>query len=245
MIPAGASADFWERHHRSRPPSGGRPGAVLAGVVAPLAPGRALDLGCAQGDDAIWLATLGWTVTAVDVSAAALERAAARAAERGVADRVTFEQHDLAASFPAGEFDLVSAQYLESPVDFPRDRVLRRAAAAVAPGGLLLVVTHGSVRPWAWNQDPDQRFPTPKESLGALALSDAEWTVGTADALERQATGPGGQVATVADVVIAARRRTTPAAGLRARPPEAAPAGDRRGPASAWPGRPRGRAGCP
>ena len=203
----GPAAEFWERNHRRRGPASGRPGAVLTEIVAPLAAGAALDLGCGQGDDAVWMATQGWTVTAVDISATALERAAARAAECGVADRVSVEQHDLTQTFPAGEFDLVSAQYLQSPVEFPRERILRRAAGAVAPGGLLLVVTHGSVAPWSWDQDPHQRFPTPRESLDALELPAGDWTIEIAEVRGRRAVGPDGRAATVSDLVIAARRR--------------------------------------
>jgi SAM-dependent methyltransferase len=74
-------------------------------------------------------------VTAVDISTTALERVAGRAATAGVADRVTVQRHDLASTFPAGVFDLVSAQYLHTPLAFPRERVLRAAARAVAPAG--------------------------------------------------------------------------------------------------------------
>ena len=204
----GPAAEFWERNHRRRRPSSGAPGAVLAEIVAPLAAGAALDLGCGQGDDAVWMATQGWAVTAVDISETALEWAAARAAERGVADRVIVEQHDLAKTFPTGEFDLVSAQYLQSPIEFPRELVQRRAAGAVAPGGLLLIVTHASVAPWSWDQDPHQRFPTPRESLDALELPAGQWTIEIAEARERRAVGPDGRAAaTVSDLVIAARRR--------------------------------------
>jgi 2-polyprenyl-3-methyl-5-hydroxy-6-metoxy-1,4-benzoquinol methylase len=69
--------------------------------------GRALELGCARGDDAIWLARQGWKVTGVDISEAALEAARLAAAAQGVAAGVQFERHDLAESFPEGTFDLV------------------------------------------------------------------------------------------------------------------------------------------
>jgi chemotaxis protein methyltransferase CheR len=159
------SEDFWDAHYRANQRVwSGRPNAVLVDVVEPLPPGSALDLGCAEGADAIWLAARGWRVTAADVSSTALKRAEAHAADLSVA--VDFQRHDLGRTFPEGTFDLVSAQYLQSPVEFPRADVLRRAAAAVAPGGLLLVVEHGSAAPWSWHQDAV--FPTPEESLATI-----------------------------------------------------------------------------
>jgi len=161
--------EFWEGYYRERERvCSGRANPVLVDVVGSLPPGAALDLGCGEGGDAIWLARQGWRVTAVDVSATALDRAAADAATAGVAERIDFRQHDLAVTFPSGAFDLVSAQYLHSPIEFPRERVLRAAAQAMAPGGLLLVVTHASVAPWSWAArtpaSPPQRKPWPRSS---------------------------------------------------------------------------------
>ncbi len=207
---AGPSADFWEPHYQARThASSGRPGAVLERIATPLPTGTALDLGCGLGDDALWLAARGWSVTGVDVSATALRQAAERAERLGLAERARFEQHDLSSSFPAGRFDLVGAQYLESPVDFDRTAVLRRAAAAVAPGGVLLLVTHGSVAPWSW-ADPDTRFPTPEESLAVLDLEPGDWEPVEVASPEREATGPAGQTARVRDTVLALRRHHTP-----------------------------------
>jgi len=199
---------FWEGHYRAheRLWSGGA-NPVLVDVARSLPPGTALDLGCGEGGDAIWLAGRGWRVTAVDVSATALSRAATHATEAGVEARIDFQQHDLAQTFPTGRVDLVSAQYLQSPVEFPRDRVLHAAAGAVAPGGLLLVVAHASVPPWSW-ADPDTRFPTPEEALAALDLTPGQWNIDRLGAPERQATGPNGESATVADTIIAVRRLT-------------------------------------
>jgi SAM-dependent methyltransferase len=198
---------FWDGHYRRHERVwSGRANPVLIDVVGSLPAGTALDLGCGEGGDALWLARRGWRVTAVDVSATALDRAAAHAAAAGVADRIDFQRHDLTRTFPAGAFDLVSAQYLHSPVEFPRDRVLRAAARAVAPGGLLLIVDHASVAPWSWNQDPHTRFPAPGETLAPLGLSPELWRTELLGSPERRATGPNGETATVTDNVIAVRR---------------------------------------
>jgi SAM-dependent methyltransferase len=198
---------FWENHYRRHEQVwSGNANAVLVAVVAQLSPGIALDLGCGEGGDAIWLARQGWRVTAVDVSPTALQRVADRAAAEGVAERITCEQHDLAHTFPVGRFHLVSAHYLHTQLDFPRAQVLRAGAGAVAVGGLLLIVEHASIAPWSWNQDPQTRFPTPEATLHSLELDQEKWQVERLAAPPRQATGPGGQIATVIDNIIAIRR---------------------------------------
>jgi SAM-dependent methyltransferase len=190
---------FWEDHYRQRGRVwSGRPNPVLVDVVESLPPGTALDLGCGEGGDAIWLARQRWRVMAVDVSATALARAGEDAAKAGVADRIDFQRYDLALTFPSGAFDLVSAQYLHSPVEFPRVRVLQEAASAVTRGGLLLIVDHASVSPRAW--------ATPEETLAPLELSPDEWHTESLEARERETTGPNGQRVTVTDNVIALRR---------------------------------------
>lgn len=203
----GEAERFWEEHYQRRERVwSGRANAVLVGIAGALPPGTALDLGCGEGGDAVWLARQGWRVTAVDVSATALDRAAEEAARAGVEDRIDFQRHDLSRTFPEGAFNLVSAQYLHSPIEFPRDRVLRKAARAVAPGGLLLVVGHASVAPWSWNRHEHPRFPAPEEVLASLDLSPALWQTEVLDAPEREATGPNGEPATVTDSVVAVRR---------------------------------------
>ena len=199
---------FWEEHYRaSTRPSNGRPSGALVRFAGPLPEGTALDLGCSQGDDAVWLARRGWRVVAVDVSGTVLARAAKNAQTAGVSDLIAFERHDLARTFPNGRFDLVYALFLHSPVEFPRTRVLQAAARAVGPGGLLLIVEHASVAPWSWAA-PDTAFPTPEQSLAALDLDPSRWHSEFVGAPEREATGPNGQSATVTDNVIALRRLT-------------------------------------
>ncbi|WP_406263477.1 class I SAM-dependent methyltransferase [Streptomyces sp. NBC_00191] len=200
---------FWEGHYSGRERVWkGTPNPVLAAAAQPLAPGKALDLGCGEGGDAVWLARRGWRVTAVDVSSTALQRTADHGRAAGVGDLLRTERHDLARTFPTGTFDLISAQYLHTPLDFPRARVLRTAAQALTAGGLLLIVDHGSVRPWAWNPDPHTQFATPEDVYNSLELNPAHWHAERLDRPQRLATGPDGQTATVTDNVIAIRRTT-------------------------------------
>ncbi|MEV6139696.1 class I SAM-dependent methyltransferase [Nocardia sp. NPDC051990] len=145
-------------------------------------------------------------MTAVDISAVAIERLAGLARSHGLDDRIACERHDLRESFPAGRFDLVSAHYLHTPFDFDRGAVLRLAAYALRPGGRLLVVDHGSTAPWSWNQDPDVRYPSPHEVAAGIDLDPATWTVERADAPRRTATGPDGRTAEVTDNVLLIRR---------------------------------------
>ena len=120
----------------------GRPNAVLVDEAGDLTPGRAVDLGCGEGGDAIWLAERGWQVTAVDFSEAGLTRAAGHAADRGVADRVEWRQADLRSWRPDGEqWDLVTSHFLHL-LDDGMLEATRRMAEAVAPGGTLIVVGH-------------------------------------------------------------------------------------------------------
>ena len=120
----------------------GEPNPQLVAAAARLTPGTALDVGCGEGGDVIWLAGQGWRVTGADFSAEGLVRAARHTEEAGVADRVDWWQAD-ARTFDAGDrsYDLVTSHYLHAP-DGGMVEVTRRLATAVAPGGLLLVVGH-------------------------------------------------------------------------------------------------------
>ncbi|MGF2946056.1 class I SAM-dependent methyltransferase [Mycobacterium sp. Lab-001] len=118
------------------------PNRFVAAELAEASPGRALDVGCGEGRNAIWLAGRGWHVVGVDFSERGLARAAQLASHAGVADRVDFQRADVVnEALPAGSFDAVVVAYLQL-AEGPRRAALRNAAAAVAPGGTLLVVAH-------------------------------------------------------------------------------------------------------
>ena len=117
-----------------------KPNRFLVAEVAGLEPGSALDLACGEGQNAIWLAQLGWTVRGVDYSGVAIEKARARASRDGV--DVDFVQADLVTYKPeAAAFDLVLVLYLHIP-EGERHAIHARAARAVAPGGTFLLVGH-------------------------------------------------------------------------------------------------------
>jgi thioredoxin reductase/2-polyprenyl-3-methyl-5-hydroxy-6-metoxy-1,4-benzoquinol methylase len=201
----------WEERYRGKPTIwSGRPNPQLVAEATPLAPGRALDVGCGEGADAVWLAGRGWQVTAVDIATTALERAAAHAATLGaaVAGRITWTHADLREQPPAeAGYDLVTAQYMHLPGDARRE-LFARLAAAVAPGGILLIVGHhpSDLRTTAHRMHfPDAMF-TGEEV--AAALDPAAWEVLAADARPRTATvDHDGQEVTIRDAVLVARRR--------------------------------------
>jgi 2-polyprenyl-3-methyl-5-hydroxy-6-metoxy-1,4-benzoquinol methylase len=109
----------------------------LIDVAADLLPGKALDLGCGRGQNAIWLAQRGWVVTAVDISATALTEARAAATAAGVS--IVWELADITAWRPVSRYDLVVSTFALPPRGMGRSRMLETAAAAVAPGGSILV----------------------------------------------------------------------------------------------------------
>lgn len=197
---------FWEAHYAKRTKdSRSDPNVRLVQFATDLKPGRALDLGCGVGVDTLWLAERGWQVSAVDISATALAQVRECSVAAHVGERVHVERHDLSETFPAGSFELVSAQFLQSPFPLGRASLLRAAANAVKAGGCLLIVEHGSPSPWSWF--PDAVHPPPEELVRASGIAAEAWTLECSAALERQATGPKGERAVVLDNVLFARKR--------------------------------------
>ncbi|MFE7662891.1 class I SAM-dependent methyltransferase [Streptomyces celluloflavus] len=210
-----STEEFWDARYRAAERIfSGRPNDALVRETAPLRPGTALELGCGEGGDAIWLAGQGWAVTATDVSSVALGRAAGQARAAGVDDRIDWQRHDLAESFPAGTYDLVSAHFLYPPEPSARERILRRAARSVAPGGVLLIVSHAGFPPWEQAPDPDFVFPAPEQLHAALGLPPEQWDTLAAETYERPATAPDGRPATRLDNTLKLRRHPDRARAL-------------------------------
>lgn len=199
---------FWDERYRSHTSLwSGEPNRYLVSEASGLAPGTALDAGCGEGADAIWLAGRGWQVTGVDVSSVALERAAAAAAEQQVAGQLDWQQADLADFDPgSGGYDLVTSQYLHLP---SADRVplFDRLAAAVRPGGSLLIVGHhpSDLQTTIGRPKEPDRFFTGDDI--AARLDPALWEIVTNAAPGRQATDSDGNPVTIHDTVLHARRR--------------------------------------
>jgi SAM-dependent methyltransferase len=205
-----AEAAFWEtRYAGDEHIWSGQPNQALVDVLSDFDPGRALDLGCGEGGDSIWLAQHGWQVTAVDIAATAIARAQDLATRRGISGaQIVWVVADLATWRPTETYDLVSACFLQSPLDFPRTDVLRSAASVVAEGGHLLVVAHADSPPWSEGHDhaPHSRID-PSEELAGLDLEAADWATLVSGVRPRQATGPHGEQATLNDSVLLLCRR--------------------------------------
>ncbi|MCE7082274.1 cyclopropane-fatty-acyl-phospholipid synthase family protein [Streptomyces sp. ST2-7A] len=213
------AAEEWDDLYRENERKwSGKPNAALVREFPEPGPGTALDLGCGEGADAIWLARGGRRVTAVDVSRVALERGAAHAEEEGVADRIEWRWHDLAETFPEGTWDLVSSHFLHSWTELPRERILRRAVDAVAPGGTLLIVGHAEVPDGAKRRShgdgaahgdsevPEVDLPTSRKVLESLDLPEGEWEVQRCEEEKRTRTMPDGKVVDHTDTTLRLRR---------------------------------------
>lgn len=215
---------YWESQYADNPRRwSGRVNQSMADIATTLqvdADSTALELGCGEGGDAVWLAEQGWQVTAVDISPTATARGAEGAEARGVGDKITWISHDLATWTTEQTFDLVTASFFHSNVELPRTEILRRAAGQVRPGGHLLIVSHvfeteEDIPPWSRRWLAEQGghdhlgdlLLTPDQEISELALDGTEWETVTQQIRTREATGPDGQeTATIKDGVVLLRR---------------------------------------
>jgi SAM-dependent methyltransferase len=203
--------EFWDERYGSRPQLwSGKPNPHLVAEIAELTPGTALDVGSGEGADALWLAEHGWQVTAVDVSAVALIRGAEHAVQAGpeIADRIDWRPADVLHWGPEpAAFDLISSQFMHLPPE-PRAALFARLADGVASGGTLLVVGHHPV-----DLSPDDPHSAMAElrfaaSEVAELLDRDKWDVLVEAIRERQQADPAGDLVTIHDAVLRARRRS-------------------------------------
>lgn len=199
---------YWEDRYGDSHIWSGKVNAVLARVVEGVEPGTALDLGCGEGGDVIWLAEHGWRALGVDISTKALQRGRAAAAERGLSPKqAAFLEQDLTHLNLPERFDLVAASFLHSPVALERTAILRRAMACVRVGGLLLVTAHATPPPWA-SEEHRAKFQdnSPQQEISDLTLAQGEWETLLAELSPRTAIGPDGQEGALDDSVVLLRR---------------------------------------
>ncbi|RYP88259.1 class I SAM-dependent methyltransferase [Nocardioides guangzhouensis] len=181
------------------------PNQFVAAELADLAPGRALDLAAGEGRNALWLASLGWDVTAVDFAQAGLDKG--RAVESSLASdhRVTWVCADVLTWEPDGPYDLVVLAYLQLPADERRTAV-RRAVGALRRGGTFFLVAHDTSNLTEGTGGPQDAsvLMTAEDVLGDLADHDVE--VVTAGRFGRAVAG-AGETLTAWDAVVRAVRR--------------------------------------
>ena len=203
----GHGPEDWEERYAGDPVWSGRPNVALVAEVSDLRPGRALDVGCGEGADAIWLAQRGWQVTAIDVASNALERA--RAADEAAGVEVDWVRSGLVDLYQAGPraaeegFDLVTLFYpaLLRTTDARSEKAL---LGLVAPGGTLLVVHHAQIdreRALSHGFDPDDYVG---HDDVVAALGD-RWVIEVDEQRERDVTEGAGAHHHL-DLVVRARR---------------------------------------
>lgn len=205
--PSPSRRERWDERHAAHDPiESAEPDPTLVETCAALPAGRALDLGAGDGRNAIWLARRGWRVAAVDFSPVGLERARTRAIAAGA--EVDWQLHDLLEWRPdPGTFDLVALVFIHLPATERRE-VYANAAAAVAPGGTLLLIGHdrSNVADGVGGpQDPEVLF-TADEIAADLP---AGFRVSRAEAVRR---GTGADLLPI-DAVVVARRGDVSSAG--------------------------------
>ncbi|ATG50436.1 16S rRNA methyltransferase [Brachybacterium vulturis] len=198
--------EYWEQRYSGREPIwSGKVNETMASVVRDLTPGTALDLGCGEGGDVLWLAEQGWQARGLDISVTAVGRARTAATARGL-ETATFTATDLSTWEPEPHsLDLVTASFFQSTVALDRTAILRRAAAALRPGGHLVVTSHAA--PPSWASDHPARMVSIDEEVQQLAQPAEDWDVVTAEERPRPALDPEGHAGEHLDALLVLRRR--------------------------------------
>jgi SAM-dependent methyltransferase len=201
-----AQAAEWDARYREGDGAvwSGRPNGRLVAEIADFTPGRALDVGCGEGADAIWLAQHGWTVTAIDVSDVAIGRAR-DAAELAGATVEWVCGDALQTPFPASSFDLVSMQYPALPLA-AGETAVRTLLDSARPGGLLLAVYHDLDH--EHHEHMKSQGFDPADYVGADDLAGLLGDAFTVElhAVEPRINPPPGNPH-IADIILRARRR--------------------------------------
>ena len=208
--PSGNESD-WDHRYAGDQIWSGNPNGSLVSEISGRTPGRALDVGAGEGGDALWLAEQGWSVTASDISQRALDRVGTEAGRRGLRVQCHRVDANAANAFEKAAYDLVSAQYASIPRT-PDGRGVRNLLNAVAPGGMLLIVSHdlepmrapadaaGHSQPF----DPDAYVRV--DDFAAALAGSPEWTIELHEKRPRPA-GAASASHHVHDIVLRARRR--------------------------------------
>ncbi|WP_026555020.1 class I SAM-dependent methyltransferase [Arthrobacter sp. 35W] len=201
--------NYWEDRYAAPGHTwSGNPNPVLVAEAAALAPGRALDIGSGEGGDAIWLALGGWHVMGIDIAENALQKARARAeaVDLAAADRIDWQQRDLTVWGPEPlSYDLVSAQFMHLPLP-TRTELFRSLAAAVAPGGTLLIVGHDVVDVEEGGHRAHLRHVMFDVDEVVSAIAGESLAVEVAESRPRQVSDADGGIAVMHDVVVRAVR---------------------------------------
>ncbi len=202
--------DAWQwndRYAGEEPLFTADPARFLGREVAGVPPGRALDLGCGEGRNALWLAEQGWHVTGVDFSEVGLAKARRLAGARGIPlERLNLVLADLAGYEPPPEaFHLVLLLFVHPP-PAERARLLGAAARALVAGGTLLVVGYDVTNPTRGGgggpRDPSILF-TPDDIVAEVS---PPLEVERAERLRVPVAWEEGEAFAV-DAVVRARRR--------------------------------------
>jgi len=190
---APTDAAAWDQRYAAAPLWGSSPNVFVVQHTAGLPVGHARDVAAGDGRHALWLASRGWQVEALDFSAAGIERGRAvaeRLATEGaltgsidwrVADATTVEPEPDTA-------DLVVMAYLHLPAPAAREAITR-AAASLAPGGTFVLVAHDRTNLTDGTGGPQDAALLPDPGTVAATLTAAGLRVTVAEVASRPVDG--------------------------------------------------------